>query len=505
MEYLKKNGDFEKFLKEKAEQYRMHPSEKVWEGIYRSLHRRKRNYTYGWIFLIVITSLLIWRNVSRRESFSHQFAIRLPDQQLHHISLNHFSENRTPGYSTNAVNTKTPVSTDDNIQNSTIVNTDFTRFDITKPRTIISDLSDAVNNPVEESSTEISSSVSTSDTGVQTAEASATFEEFKELPALEQFPQPEGLTASNHYYQLQSQTAHLLEEKMQNPEELHLSKTPTETPRTAFTEENNEQQISEQESLPFIPDRHQESIQVKSVKRAWIWQLYFTPTISYRTLAENSVNAYVTTSASMNAAGIMPYASDVNSMVYHRPDMGFQIGIKSAYVLSEKWNLTGGLQFSVSKYDIKAFQHPDEVATITLRDRNVSTISRFRNTNGIKENWLRNFYFSAGIPIGVEKKFSENKKNFIGMGASLQPTFVIDNRAYLISSDYKNYAEMPSLIRRMNVNSSVEIFTQQQTGKIRWRVGPQVRYQLFSSFLKKYPINEHLFDFGIKMGVQLNK
>ncbi len=62
---------------------------------------------------------------------------------------------------------------------------------------------------------------------------------------------------------------------------------------------------------------------------------------------------------------------------------------------------------------------------------------------------------------------------------------------------------MPSLTRRWNMNTSFELFSAHQTGKVKWRVGPQVRYQLMSSFSKNYPIKEHLFDFGLKMGIQL--
>ena len=158
---------------------------------------------------------------------------------------------------------------------------------------------------------------------------------------------------------------------------------------------------------------------------------------------------------------------------------------------------------SVSKYDIKAYDHPAEVATIALTDRSVRTVSNYRNTNGYKENWLRNFYFSASIPVGAELKLSDGNKNYFGVAATLQPTYVLDNRAYLISADYKNYAEMPSLTRKWNLNTSFEVFTAHTTGKVSWRVGPQVRYQVMSSFVKNYPIKEHLFDFGLKLGIQL--
>jgi hypothetical protein len=197
------------------------------------------------------------------------------------------------------------------------------------------------------------------------------------------------------------------------------------------------------------------------------------------------------------------YSADVNTVVNHKPDLGFQIGVRSAYPLSKWLSITGGFQLSVSKYDIKAYQHPTEVATIALTDRNVAAPSNYRNTNGYHENWLRNFYFSASVPVGLELKLSDGNRNYFGVAGTIQPTYVLDNRAYLISADYKNYAEVPSLTRRWNMNTSFEVFSEQTTGKIKWRVGPQVRYQTLSSFSKNYPIREHLFDFGLKLGIQL--
>jgi hypothetical protein len=81
----------------------------------------------------------------------------------------------------------------------------------------------------------------------------------------------------------------------------------------------------------------------------------------------------------------------------------------------------------------------------------------------------------------------------------------VGERAYLISSDYKNYTEVPWLTRKWNVATNLETFVSYSTGKMQWQVGPQVRYQLLSSFNSKYPVKENLFDFGLKVGVSLNK
>ena len=92
-----------------------------------------------------------------------------------------------------------------------------------------------------------------------------------------------------------------------------------------------------------------------------------------------------------------------------------------------------------------------------------------------------------------------------GIATSVQPSYLVGDRAYLITSDYKSYVQVPWLIRRWNANTNLQTFVSYSTGKMRWQVGPQVRYQLLSSFISEYPVKENLFDFGLKVGVSLNK
>jgi hypothetical protein len=109
------------------------------------------------------------------------------------------------------------------------------------------------------------------------------------------------------------------------------------------------------------------------------------------------------------------------------------------------------------------------------------------------------------MPIGAEVNLIGDDKVQFGVGGTLQPTYVLGDRAYLLSTDYKNYAQVPWLIRRWNVSSGLEAFVSYNTGKMKWQVGPEMRYQLLSSFISKYPVKENLFDFGLKIGVSLTK
>ena len=102
-------------------------------------------------------------------------------------------------------------------------------------------------------------------------------------------------------------------------------------------------------------------------------------------------------------------------------------------------------------------------------------------------------------------KLAGNDKTYVGVAGTIQPTYVLNDRAYLISTDYKNYAEVPRLTRHVNLSTGFETFVNYTSGKTKWQIGPQVRYQILSSYHNKYPIKENLFDFGLKVGVTLNK
>jgi len=167
----------------------------------------------------------------------------------------------------------------------------------------------------------------------------------------------------------------------------------------------------------------------------------------------------------------------------------------------------------VNRYDIKAFKAPFALATIALNTRGSSrvdsllTISSYSNVDGSsnKSSWLQNLSFQVSAPVGVELALAGSDKMQFGIATTVQPTYILGDRAYLITTDYKNYTQIPWLLRRWNVNTAFETFVSYQAGKMRWQVGPQVRYQLLSSFISNYPVKENLFDFGLKICISVNK
>jgi len=226
----------------------------------------------------------------------------------------------------------------------------------------------------------------------------------------------------------------------------------------------------------------------KSKGKKFGLQTYFTPTVSYRKLNDNSIE----------------------KIVPHKPAFGFELGVAAKYRVTSNAKLRAGIQFNVNRYEIKTFDSYAQLATIRLSDRNgkddVRTVkTTYNNFSGYKSNWLQNFYFQVSVPVGVELKLRGDDKVQFGIASTIQPTYLLSDKSYVISTDYKNYTEMPDLVRKWNVHTNFETFVAYSTGHLNWQVGPQVRYQILSSYLKKYPVKENLFDFGLKVGLSFGK
>ncbi len=229
-------------------------------------------------------------------------------------------------------------------------------------------------------------------------------------------------------------------------------------------------------------------------------QFYFTPTISYRRLSENKSFLQ----EQNNSTDV-----DVNNNVTHKPDMGFELGMAARYQVSEKFRLKAGFQFNVNRYDIKAFSSSAAVTTVLLnspgnRVDSISSLTRHSNVGAGNGNWLENFYFQVSMPLGAEYIIAGNDKVKFGVGATLQPSYMIGEKSYMITHDFKSYTQVPSLVRHFNISTGIETFVEYSTGRLNWQIGPQFRYQLLSSFDKEYPVKEHLFNYGLKVGISLN-
>jgi len=242
--------------------------------------------------------------------------------------------------------------------------------------------------------------------------------------------------------------------------------------------------------------------EIVKVKKKTVWQLYFAPTVSYRKLIGQASKSNYSYNGILYSANL-GYPSDVNDAVTHKPSLGFELGTAFIYPMSRSFRVKAGLQLNFHNYQVEAYNYIPEIASYGVGNYSqpINAVSYYRNFNGFSRTWLRNSHVMISVPLGFELKIVGNRKVSFNIASTIQPTYVINNQSYLVSTNLKNYAQEPSLYRKWNVNTGAEAFVAIKSGSIQWVIGPQFRYQLLSSYKDKYPIQEHLLDFGFKVGI----
>ena len=461
------NRDFEQFVKQNADQYRMFPSDKVWRGVNNALHSRRKWYGFWLGFLLLLTGgAVTWvmtsaPTLNKQDAFTSKNILPSTPAGIKTAAGTKTTQDIVsllPFNKQQFISESLPSFQNDlsNVDRSLLSVTDVTGIQIP-----VTDIQPFSKNAVE---------IEHSSTGNRP-------------------------TTNNNIVNIPTEEIpHLISDQ----------KIKTEAEKSPAITDYRQTTRHEDVFYPLTIESVLNTYRFTKTPKKISWQLFVTPTISYRRL---SVNKSLDDLTAIN----YPFASlsDVNSAVTHKPDIGLQIGLSGHYPIARNLKIRGGIQFNINRYDIKAYAFNGEVATIDLDggsgNSTISTWTNYRNFNGYKSDWLKNFYFSISAPIGVELKLFGNAKTNFGIAGTLQPTYILSDKAYLISTDYKNYAEFPRLIRHVNLNTSFETFVNYTSGKTNWQIGPQVRYQVLSSFQNKYPVKENLFDFGVKVGVTINK
>jgi len=455
------HNDFEDYLKEKADQYKMYPSDRVWKGIDRSMRSYRKWYWTAFILLLSGISYVAITELISPSSYHHSNKIQsappkpqVTVQQLDPFNAE-FSSNPTPAY----IQT---VTSDITVEDSGALTAAFEiplqLFDVPalvgkKPETaklLITGLPPLAKH--EEYNIELSWPENSEDIS----------------PAGMLSPTGGGGVAGSDI----------------------LSRVPTSAmPGVDPDAKPRINWLEDAVGLKLLPQN--------LIKRL-SWQLAFSPTVNYRKLTSGD-----------NIKNINPGANpDVNKAVNHRPALGFELGTHAMLNLNKRLTLKGGVQFNYSKYDIEAFKAPRQSATIALDatllgapPRTITSYTDINNFNGMQAESLKNQYFQLSVPVGLEFKVFGSDRVQFKVASTIQPTYLLNKNTYLITTDYKNYTKEPSLVRRWNVNAGAEAFISYDRGGVKWQVGPQFRYQLLSTYISEYPIREQLMEFGIKIGV----
>jgi hypothetical protein len=236
------------------------------------------------------------------------------------------------------------------------------------------------------------------------------------------------------------------------------------------------------------------------------FQVYVTPSTSYRKLSDEKVKDVIQPAVASNSVSLTNGTGDVNTIVRHRPAVGMEVGFALLYNMTGRLKFKIGAQLNVRQYYIETFQSlTSDLSTLSLINyrgvENVNFYSPYNNNTGFRKTQLDNKVYQVSIPVGIQWEAIRGKYFGVNAEASVQPTMTVNNQTYLLSTDYKHYTDGDQFIRKWNINTSVGLNLSYRTGSFSWQIGPQIRYQHLPTYSNAYPIKEHLLDYGVRVGL----
>ena len=232
------------------------------------------------------------------------------------------------------------------------------------------------------------------------------------------------------------------------------------------------------------------------------WAFYVAPSVS----TPSFINKDIQTPNSNASTLVIRRNQQPYGMIYSFR-FGFEAGVEMSSTIWKKLQLTSGITFSNLGYHVISNQVHPTFAKLTLQEENSGIpysqtyITHYGNGQSQNQVSLSNYNLRISIPIGLQQALFENNKIKINLATAIAPGYLVKSQAFLISSDGRYYVEDPSLLRKMNVNGKIGTFITFKSDKIKWQLGPTFSYQLLSSYEKKYPVKEHLLDYGIRIGI----
>ncbi len=467
MENQKYQDEFEQFLHDEVKQHRMYPSDRVWTNIRTELHGHRSWPALTFISLFIITALTLSTVLSTQENF-HPQPLSIPN--IAKVEQETIAAHKAAGEkSRHYFNKLAPV----HITMNTIAAMDYPAADLF-----------ATNNSLSQTDLTLAKE------NIQQPTISNT----KNNNSLALFPvkallQPLEVIQHSEVVASEINTAKPVDETV-SAQDIHLlqEKDPTADDYLKDFSYNKTQPLK------------------RSAVSKFGFQFYITPSTSYRRLSDEKVKEIIQPAvASLPINTPLNQLSNVNEVVRHRPAVGLEVGFAVLYNISSRLKLKTGLQLNIRQYQIETFQSrtydPTTISLISFNGvENITRFSPYNNNVGYKQTELENKVYQLAIPIGIQWDVIKGKHVGINMEASVQPTFNLNKSVYLLSTDYRHYAEGNDLVRKWNINTSIGLNLSYKAGKTSWQIGPQIRYQHLPTYSNKYPIKEYLMDYGMRIG-----
>jgi hypothetical protein len=488
--------NFEQFLKETADEFRMYPSKRVWNSLYNNLHPGRKWPSLA-VCIFLVSSIIFIGLTNKEEVSGNKLAAK---------------SNSIPGKYAIAslpvaipgTNVITSTSLSDQL-NSGSANNQGSPINTVQqqPQTTINIPAQQVRQVNESLANKANRRTRMSTNGVQSIDviaSSLTTDEnntFASLTAsnvsIDRIPEDASLDANEDFI------ANSIASK-----DIKLNKVNSLTIPSDKTNTEKE----------WIEDFAFHNKPTSKWKSRLAYQLYATPSVGFRSLTKNT-HVATPPSASSLLSSAQSNGMAASNELKHRPGINLEAGGSLIYSFTKFMRLKAGLQLNYTNYRIHAYQmnHPTSTSllftnTSTGTPEIITRSSYLSNTlvgEDITNKKLNSNTYQVSIPVGADFKIAGKDNIQWFAGATIQPSFVVGGNGYLISTDTKNYVYDASVLRKWNINAGIETFVSYKlnNGMI-INAGPQLRYQLLSTYDKNYSYDEKLYNIGVKMGITRN-
>ena len=516
--------DFERLLKEMSDEFKMYPSKRIWNSIYNNIHPQRNWPSVGMSISLIFTLIIVGHLNTSKPTLDSRLASIQPVYSNSNSILFNPIVFSSKFIDKSIADNQTTILNGNEIGSYQLINSNKLNSNLTITRQLNTSSNKQLSNKV------IGSNILENHQEIAQIQSSSSKEHSylnKEVQSLSNLTKNsiELIAEKTSTETGLGQISYITPSEKSNFEDLMNTTSKNEIGRRNAKNDISEDLQNEINSLKQkgLSQNNQKLISAKDKEwienfalhnrkatKKWAGKLttlaYVTPSVVYRSLSYNPnyfVNASSNSPASLRSAN-QALSKEVNQT----PAMGLEIGTGLQYSILKNLSIKAGLQLNFSRYSTKAFEnsHPFSTA-ITLHDFKSNTnyeiyqSTPYSNQAGLEAIKLHNESFQFSLPIGADLKLAGNENVQWNVGASIQPTFVIGGKNYLISSDKRNFVKEPSLLNRWNINAGFETFITFKSNGLTWQIGPQFRTQLFSTNSKKYVIEERLLNYGFKVGV----
>jgi hypothetical protein len=508
--------DFEQLLREQTDEFRMYPSKRVWYSIYNQMHPGRKWPSIAVSMLLILTLLVVGYWNSNTSSSKTITAVLPPQKNVENnialnTAVNNLSANTISAVTSNK-NSNTAIAAKVNSSITQNTTAGFIITPVISPATAALPVTNGLRNNLNKEKGDASNK-----TGHQNGkmEIATTIPNVKNTGAVNTIS---GTTVINNIDEAiinvagntQLNAAELNTVIITAPviDKENLTVNIKEDKAVKINTVAVNKKISTEDKI-WIEDY---AFHNKSKRKQWqdrtASEIYITPSVGFRRLNPNASPDANT----LNSLVSVPNNNlNINESVNQKPASGLEIGAGLVYAAAKNIRLKIGIQANFTNYIINAgaTNHPT-LTTLMLNDPNSgypymeARSSVLSNTSGSNTVKVHNTTYQLAVPIGFALKLAGDNKLEWYAGASIQPTFVFAGKANVISFDRKNYVKDASLIRQWNLNTGIETYIHYKFAGTTLQVGPQFRYQLGSTYSKKYTLNENLYNVGIKVGLLKN-